>query len=127
MGKKVSNVKKKKKNTSKKKNSNKNVLIGIKEFDKENILLILLVIIFCVWGMLMLIRYNGYININKKINKIDNLENEIKLLNDGYIEIENKVKKIDDILNKNDELNNNIDALTKEIEELDNKISKYGK
>ena len=125
MGKNISNVKKK--NTFKRKNCNKNVLIGIKEFDKENILIILLVIIFLVWGMLLLIRYNGYININKKINKIDNLESEIDLLNDGYIEIENRVKKIDDISNKNNEFNKNIDALTKEIEELDNKISKYNK
>ena len=127
MGKKVSNVKKKKKNTSKKKNSNKNVLIGIKEFDKENILLILLVIIFCVWGMLLLVRYNEYININKKIDKLDNLESEIKFLNNGYTDIENKVKKINDITNKNNELNKDIDNITKDIEELDNKISKYKK
>ena len=122
MGKKVNNVNKKKSVSL-----NKNNLIGIKEFDKENILLILLVIIFCVWGMLLLVRYNGYININKKIDKLDNLENEIKFLNNGYTDIENKVKKINNITNKNNELNKDIDNITKDIEELDNKISKYKK
>ena len=123
---KVNNVSKKK-SASKKKKNNKNVLIGIREFDKENILIILLVVIFCVWGILLLVRYNGYININKKIDKFDNLQSKIELLNNGYIEIENKIKKIDDITNKNNELNKNIDNLTKDIEELDNKISKYSK
>lgn len=122
MGKKVNNVNKKKSISL-----NKSNLIGIKEFDKENILLILLVIIFCVWGMLLLVRYNGYINTNKKIDKIDALQKEIKLLNNGYVDIENRVKKIDDITNKNNELNKNIDNVTTEIEELDNKISKYKK
>lgn len=122
MSKKVNNVNKKK-NVS----LNKSNLIGIKEFDKENILLILLVIIFCVWGMLLLVRYNVYININKKIDKLDNLESEIKFLNNGYTDIENKVKKINDITNKNNELNKDIDNITKDIEELDNKISKYKK
>ena len=124
MGKRVNSVNK---NISKKKNSNKNVLIGIREFDKENILIILLAIIFCVWGMLLLVRYNGYININKKIDKLDNLENEIKFLNNGYTDIENKVKKINNITNKNNELNKDIDNITKDIEELDNKISKFKK
>ena len=122
MGKKVNNVNKKKSVSL-----NKSNLIGIKEFDKENILLILLVIIFCVWGMLLLVRYNGYININKKIDKLDNLENEIKFLNNGYTDIENKVKKINNITNKNNELNKDIDDITKDIEELDNNISKYKK
>ena len=122
MGKKDNNVNKKKSVSL-----NKNNLIGIKEFDKENILLILLVIIFCVWGMLLLVRYNGYININKKIDKLDNLESEIKFLNNGYTDIENKVKKINNITNKNNELNKDIDDITKDIEELDNKISKYKK
>lgn len=122
MSKKVNNVNKKKSVSL-----NKNNLIGIKEFDKENILLILLVIIFCVWGMLLLVRYNGYININKKIDKLDNLESEIKFLNNGYTDIENKVKKINNITNKNNELNKDIDDITKDIEELDNKISKYKK
>lgn len=121
---KVNNVNNKK---SISKKDSKNVLIGIREFDKENILIILLIVIFCVWGILLLVRYNGYININKKINKLNNLESEIELLNNGYINIEDKVKKIDEITNKNNELNKNIDNLTKDIEELDNKISKYSK
>ena len=118
MGKKINKVKKK---------NNKNVLMGIKNFNGEKMLIILLLVIFCVWGILLLIRYFDYNSINKKIDKIEELENNIKLLNDGYVNIENVVKKIDDIAKENNKLNIDINNITNDIEELDSKISKYNK
>lgn len=125
MNKKKSKVNKRKKINVSNKNNNK--LMGIKEFDKTNILISLLVVIFIVWGLLLLVRYRNYYYINKKINEIDTINDGIKLLNDGYTEIEDIVKKIDKLNDDNDNLNKNIDSITKEIEDLDNKISKYSK
>jgi len=67
MGKRINKINKNK--NSKKNNKKKdNKLIGIKEYNKENILIILLLIIFCVWGLLLLIRYFDYKNINNTLN-----------------------------------------------------------
>ncbi len=126
--KKVDNNKKNKKNIVRKCNSKKNdKLIGIKEYNKENILIILLLVIFLVWGMILIIRYFDYKDINGKIDSIDELEGNIKLLNDGYVDIENGVKKIGDITDKNNKLDTDINDITNDIDELNSKISKYSK
>ena len=126
MGKRINKINKNK--NSKKNNKKKdNKLIGIKEYNKENILIILLLIIFCVWGLLLLIRYFDYKNINRKIDKIEKLDSSIELLNDGYVDIENGVKKINDIKDKNNKLEQDVKNITSDIEELNIKISKYNK
>jgi len=124
MSKKIDKNKKGKIGTVKKNNSK---LIGIKKYDKENILIILLLVIFLVWGMVLVIRYFDYKDISGKIDKIDELESNIKLLNDGYIDIENDVKKINDIKYNNNKLNIDFNNITNDIEKLNSKISKYSK
>lgn len=68
MSKKIDN--KKKYSKSKKDNGNKK-----KEY-RFNIIMILLLVIFIVWGLLLLNRYNGYRNIKSKIDDLNMLENK---------------------------------------------------
>ena len=123
MSKKIDN----KKNVNNKRNSKSKKNVNKKKEYRFNIIMILLIVIFMVWGVLLLNRYNGYRNIKSKIDDLNMLENMIGFLNDNYDKIEDKVKKIDEFKDKNDLINGDIDKIKKEIEDLDYKLSKYSK
>lgn len=116
----------KRKKISKKVDKN-SISTGNKKKYRFNVLLLLLMVIFIVWLSLLIFRYNKYKDINNKISKIDELQSEIKLINDNYNGIKDLVKKIENISNANNDVNNDIDKITKDIEDLDYKISKFGK
>ena len=121
------NVRKNRDMSKKIDNCNGSNPMGSKKKYRFNILIIMLVVIFIVWLCLLVYRYNGYKDTDKKIDKIDMLETEIKLLNDNYSDFEDKVKKINELKYKNDELDKDVDEIIKDIEDLDYKVSKYSK
>ena len=62
-----------------------------------------------------------------KINKINNLDNDIVLLQENYNVISEKQELIDNLVKENKKLNNDISILTNDIKNLNEKIAKYKK
>ena len=108
-----------KKSNVKKKTNKKNKL----EIFNSDILIIILLVIFFVFLLLVLNTLINFNKLNKKINTIVNLKEDIVLLGATYSNVEQLNIDVNKLIDNNNGYNNQIINIKKDIEKINNNIS----